>query len=370
MGDVTTAPDAVDAAADRGAPVHSDASDEAPPTCAAVITVVDGGLAADAAADADADAELVCDYLFACGVPVGVATVGCSIVPALRDGAPDPDAMPMKCRLLEGMGCLADAFAPTESGAVTMECIDCLSGGGGRRTAGVAPPRVAAGGAGAYFARMAHAEAASIFAFRRMREELACHGAPRDLATAARRAATDEVRHARAMRALATEHGATPPPVRVRRPRGPRSLEAFARENAVEGCVHETFLAIVACHQAAHAADGRLRRTFARIAADETRHAALAWAVARWADGRLDAAARARLARARDAAIGRLRRTLEQRETTGLDAVVGNPSGAAAVLLLEAMVAALTPSGGTAPSARRRPGTARGGRGAPAGTAA
>ena len=42
-----------------------------------------------------------------------------------------------------------------------------------------------------------------------------------------------------------------------------------------------------------------MRRTFARIAADETRHAALSWAVARWAERRLDAAARARIAAAR-----------------------------------------------------------------------
>jgi hypothetical protein len=62
--------------------------------------------------------------------------------------------------------------------------------------------------------------------------------------------------------------------------------------------VRETYGALLATWQAAHAADPRIRQAMASIAADETCHAALAWAVARRAEARLDALARARVQRA------------------------------------------------------------------------
>ncbi len=70
--------------------------------------------------------------------------------------------------------------------------------------------------------------------------------------------------------------------MRTRRP-ALRSLEALAVENAVEGCVRETMGALFAMHQAASAADPHVRATMVSIAPDETRHAALGWAVAEWA---------------------------------------------------------------------------------------
>ena len=99
------------------------------------------------------------------------------------------------------------------------------------------------------------------------------------------------------------------PPVRVRgAPRRLRSLAAVAVENAVEGCVRETFGALTASWQAAHARDPHIARTMARIARDETRHAALAWAIARWVEPRLDARARRRIVAARRRAVRTLRR--------------------------------------------------------------
>jgi hypothetical protein len=55
--------------------------------------------------------------------------------------------------------------------------------------------------------------------------------------------------------------------------------------------------------QAEHAPDPSLRRMFARITADETRHAALSWAIARWSLTRLDADARARMSEAWEKAL-------------------------------------------------------------------
>src|SRR5207244_884717 len=124
----------------------------------------------------------------------------------------------------------------------------CQIGGTGRRPAGlVAPSRSGRGGdeVGAYWARAAHLEAASVHAFRTLAADLHAYGAPRRLVEAASRAAGDEVRHARACATLARRHGSSPVPVVVRSPPS-RSLVEIAEENAVEGCVRETWGALVA----------------------------------------------------------------------------------------------------------------------------
>jgi hypothetical protein len=172
----------------------------------------------------------------------------------------------------------------------------------GRRPAGlaeaVAPDPVDGCAIGRYWARMAHLEAASVPAFARLGRELVAHGAPAALRRAAERARRDEVRHARLTARLARAHGVAPPAVALAA-QEPRSLEAMARENAVEGCVRETFGALVAAWQARAAADPGVRRAMAKIARDERRHAELAWAVDRWAARRLGATARRRVAAAR-----------------------------------------------------------------------
>jgi hypothetical protein len=137
-------------------------------------------------------------------------------------------------------------------------------------------------------------EAASVPAFLRLAEELTAHGAPEALVKAARRAAADEVRHTRAMQALARRHGAIMPEVNIP-PFQPRSLEAMCTENAVEGCVRETFGALVTGWQARTAGDTEVRRALGPISRDELRHAELAWAVDAWAAGRLTPPERERI---------------------------------------------------------------------------
>jgi len=66
-----------------------------------------------------------------------------------------------------------------------------------------------------------------------------------------------------------------------------RDLEEIALENAVEGCVRETFAGVAATYKAAHAGDAGIAAAMRIIAQDETRHAALAWDVAAWLDGKL-----------------------------------------------------------------------------------
>ena len=205
-----------------------------------------------------------------------------------------------------GFCALADAAAPA-----TVTCLpDCT----GRRPAGLrrGAPRAECV-MGAYFASMAQLEAASVPAFRRVARELAKFGASRRLVRAAERAAREEVRHARAARGLARRHGATVPSFE-HAAHERRSIEDFAIENAVEGCVREAYGALVATWQAREAADPRVRAHFGRIARDETSHASLALRIDAWVHARLDRTARARVATAVGAARAGLRAAIEREQ--------------------------------------------------------
>jgi len=158
---------------------------------------------------------------------------------------------------------------------------------------------------GAYFARVARLEAASVDAFQILAEELAAHGAPARLVRACERAAADEVRHAEVTARLARRHGARPRAPRV--VRGPvRSLVEIALENAVEGCVRETYGALEGLHQAAMAADPEVRAAMQRIARDESRHGALSWSIGEWLETRLTSEERRRVRAARDQEVDAL----------------------------------------------------------------
>jgi len=177
----------------------------------------------------------------------------------------------------------------------------------GRRPEGLlcaVTPR-AAGALGRYFASAAHLEAASVFAFDRLARELSALEAPVELVQRARRSALDEIRHARIVSGLAARFGgvAAAPSVACETP---RTRFAIALENAVEGCVRETFGALVAWHQALAARDPVVREAMCEIAEDETRHAELAWAIAAWLHPQLSATEREQLAQARALAFAQL----------------------------------------------------------------
>lgn len=191
----------------------------------------------------------------------------------------------------------------------------------GRRPAGLRRYRSQARDAvGAYLARAAHFEAASVYAFVGLAHELARHDAPLALRAAAKRAALDEVRHAHAMTALSHARGARPARVVVPMPRE-RSFEALAIENAVEGLVGETWAAVIAYWQAQHAPDPELRATFAAIAEDELRHAELAREVATWVETKLSAAARRRVLAAQKRAVSTLARGVAKEAPVALRAI-------------------------------------------------
>ncbi len=220
---------------------------------------------------------------------------------------------------------------------VTITCGVCSNAG--RRPAGfVRKGRAPATSAlGRYFAEMAELEAASVYAFERLARELRVHRAPARLVRAARLAAGDEVRHTRAMKRLAVRYGGRPRPVLVR-PSKARKLALVARENTVEGCVRETFGAVVASWQAAHARDASIRRYMTRIAFDETRHAALANAVAEWAEEHLPPREKTRIVKARrDAMVALARQVTAAAPPAALRTEAGVPHATLARALLIAI---------------------------------
>lgn len=336
------------ALADVVADVSVDDREEEPAEAAAdVVLLPDTGCSSsfdfiDGGSDGDADAAPVeiCNVHLPCGLPAEVGAVGCEIVARAPDGTLSVDAA-IGCRAIDDAGCQGGVVP---SGIpVTLLCSCDLFVGGGRRPAGLRPLRRvrAADALGAYLARMAHAETASVPAFETLARELRALGAPHELIAGAEEAARDEARHAEQMGRLARLHGAEPPRARVRRPPRPRSLEAIARENASHGCIEETYGALVACWQAQYARDARLRRAFACIAEDETRHAALSWAVHRWTNTQLDPRARQRTRRAQSRAVARLARRLETAPAASLIAGAGVPAPRHARALLAQLAKAL-----------------------------
>jgi hypothetical protein len=200
----------------------------------------------------------------------------------------------------------------------------------GRRAEGLLSEHIACGSlVGDHFATVAHLEAAAVPAFAAIARELAHHGAPHALQRAAWRARQDEVLHARLTSRLARRHHArsTAPVVQ---PMPLRDLYAFALDNAIEGCVHETYAALEAAHQALHAQDPAVRATMQRITADETRHAELAWQIARWVAQRLRDGERREIRERQLAAVEALGERLRADAHPAVSDLAGLPSASQA----------------------------------------
>ena len=121
------------------------------------------------------------------------------------------------------------------------------------------------------------------------------------------------------------------------------ALLAVARENAVEGCVRETYGALLAAYQARAARDPRVREELAVIAADEARHAELSWDVHRWIMGRPSEDERATIRLAMSAAIAELGRELAIEPSDDVVETAGMPTRAVALTLFAALGAHVRP---------------------------
>lgn len=204
----------------------------------------------------------------------------------------------------------------------------------GRRPPGLVRSATNSSGLGAHFARAARDEAASVHAFTILAAELRAHGAPSELARGCDAAADDEVRHADQMSRLARRFGCEP--LRVALASVPlRSLNELAFDNAVEGCVHETYAALIAMYQARCAEDPEVAAELSTIAEDETRHATLSWAIDVWLRPRLTTALQSAVERAQRAAVAGLVHTRHWVEDERERRLAGLPSQAHSRRMIE-----------------------------------
>jgi hypothetical protein len=136
------------------------------------------------------------------------------------------------------------------------------------------------------WSRSARYEHASVASFARAAMELLALGAPAALVHATTLAMADEVDHAR--RCLGVARGLAPEVPGIGALPVAGSLEAAPTPRSVlravlrEGAIGETLAAAEAAEAARLCADPATRAVLARIAEDESRHAALAWRTARW----------------------------------------------------------------------------------------
>jgi hypothetical protein len=193
---------------------------------------------------------------------------------------------------------------------------------------------------GAHFTGSAHLEAASVFAFEQLARDLARLGAPHELVERALRSALEEVGHARTMEALARRFGGELIAARIA-PQPERAALAIAIENATEGCVRETYGALIAWHQAHAALDPQVRAAMAQIAEDETRHAELSWQIAAWLEPLLSEDEQAVVGAARREAFACLQRELLPELSREAMRLIGLPDEATASALLAQLDAAL-----------------------------
>jgi hypothetical protein len=208
----------------------------------------------------------------------------------------------------------------------------------GRRPEGLAVRPVAGGACTSLVAHLvqnAYLEAASVVAFRRLELELRRFGAPERLVARTRRARVEEIDHARETARLARTHGGVVPALDVK-PMERRTLLAIALENAVEGCVRETYGALVAAFQAERCAP-ELRPLHRRIAREEASHAELAHDVARWLDRKLTPSERAEVAAARARALADLLEEVRHEPAADVVRVAGLPTAAEARILAEGL---------------------------------
>lgn len=137
----------------------------------------------------------------------------------------------------------------------------------------------------ARWTNIAALEHASVGSFARFTLQLLALGAPPDLLAGAQAAAADEVRHAQIAYGIASAYaGSTLGPGRMALGDAMPALNAEGVMRALidEACVGETLGAAEARDEAETLPPGALREVLLGIAADESRHAALAWRTLKW----------------------------------------------------------------------------------------
>jgi hypothetical protein len=189
---------------------------------------------------------------------------------------------------------------------------------------------------GDFFAKAAALEAASVYAFETLAADLRRLGAPAHFSTRAMACADDERRHTTDTARIAQQHGATPSSAQVACD-AERSLFDIALENATEGCVRETWGALVAQWQAHASTDECIRTTMKTIAAEETGHAMFSWDLHRWLFNQLDSEQRQRIETAMQTTTEAIEDNLDRARSVELVTRAGLPSPQVARQLFEGL---------------------------------
>lgn len=193
---------------------------------------------------------------------------------------------------------------------------------------------------GAYFAQLAYLEEAATIAFSFLASELAALQAPESFGLEAERAREDEQDHMLLTQALTQRYSGTLREVEVA-PFTQRPLVEIAMDNAVEGCVRETYGTLMAMWQSLTAEDLVVRAVMEKIALDETRHAALSWEIARWLWPQLSAEEQAQCREAQSKAITALQAEIANEPSAELVRLAGFPTAAQASCLFSQLEEAL-----------------------------
>ena len=194
---------------------------------------------------------------------------------------------------------------------------------------------------GLWFSHVAHLEAAAVYAFAALHQELVFYQAPEVLQHGARRAILDEVVHANLAAQLARRFGGVFIPPEIE-PFERRALAEIALDNAVEGCVGETYAALEATWGQHTSQDPLVRDVLAQIAEDETRHAELSWAIERWLrEVAPETALWQQIEVERRARISKLRDEINETLPEPLISIGGRPSPTDAARLVDALDAAI-----------------------------
>lgn len=186
---------------------------------------------------------------------------------------------------------------------------------------------------GDYFSSMAAMETAAVTAFRYLARELEAYQAPESLIAKARLAVSEEIDHAEMAGLLSQAYEAAVPHVEVDDFQL-RSLFEVALENAVEGCVNETFAAACGLWQHQHAELAAFKAVMARVAEEESGHAELSWEIHSWIMPQLTEAQQQHINAAQAEAIESLYATFRAEESPHVRRAVGLPESADAMRLL------------------------------------
>lgn len=138
---------------------------------------------------------------------------------------------------------------------------------------------------GLLWTRSALAEHASVASFSRVSLEMMHKNAPPEILRGLQQAGVDEVEHARACFAIASAYlGHTVGPGTLPLPQArDLSWEEIAAETLQDGAITETVAVLYAMRAREHCQQDSVRAAWAAVIEDESRHAALAWKMVRWA---------------------------------------------------------------------------------------